>query len=107
MDAKDARVATNSFPPLNLYIGTGGDILGAASLPLGALRLVSDTSDREDPPAILNRYAGYYYSDTYNNIFSHTHVFSAGIVDYGEISDYPVQVDGEDNIQQMIANKQG
>ncbi|CAF3886876.1 unnamed protein product [Rotaria sp. Silwood1] len=107
------RVSTDKFPPLDLYIGTGGTFLGSANLPLGAqtlygtVRLGPDTSDVEDRPALLNRYAGYHYSDTYINIFSHTHVFGAGIVDYGNVGIFPIQVDNNDNLQHMIAKRHG
>ncbi|CAF3777846.1 unnamed protein product, partial [Rotaria sp. Silwood1] len=95
------------------YGRTGGTFLGAANLPLGAqtlygtVRLGPDTSDVEDRPALLNRYAGYHYSDTYINIFSHTHVFGAGIVDYGNVGIFPIQVDNNDNLQHMIAKRHG
>ncbi|CAF1282645.1 unnamed protein product [Rotaria sp. Silwood1] len=85
----------------------------SANLPLGAqtlygtVRLGPDTSDVEDRPALLNRYAGYHYSDTYINIFSHTHVFGAGIVDYGNVGIFPIQVDNNDNLQHMIAKRHG
>jgi putative alpha-1,2-mannosidase len=108
-----SQTAADGFPPLDLYIGTGGEYLGAANLPLGAqslygaLRLVPDTSDKEDAPPLLNRYAGYHYSDTYINIFSHTHVFGSGVVDYGEIGIIPVQIDDDNHLQQMIAKKHG
>ncbi|CAF3398384.1 unnamed protein product [Rotaria sp. Silwood2] len=108
-----SRVTTDKFPPLNLYIGTGGNFLGAPNLPLGAqtlygtVRLGPDTSDIEDSPALLNRYAGYRYSDTYINIFSHTHVFGAGIVDYGNVGVFPIQVDNDDDLRHMIAKRHG
>ncbi|CAF3021170.1 unnamed protein product [Rotaria sp. Silwood2] len=89
-----SRVTTDKFPPLNLYIGTG-------------VRLGPDTSDVEDSPALLNRYAGYRYSDTYINIFSHTHVFGAGIVDYGNVGVFPIQVDNDDDLRHMIAKRHG
>lgn len=108
-----SNVASDNFPPLNLYIGTGGEFLGAPNLPLGAqspygaARLGPDTNDEEDTPVLLNRYAGYHYGDTYINIFSHTHVFGAGIVDYDEIGLIPVQIDNDNDLQQMIAKKHG
>ncbi len=82
-----SRLTTENFPPLDLYIDTGGEFLGAANLPLGAqgpydaARLGPDTSDAEDSLPVFNRYAGYHYFDTHINIFSHTHVFGAGVVD--------------------------
>ena len=108
-----SKVTTDNFPPLNLYIGTGGEFLGAPNLPLGAqspygaARVGPDTSDSEDTPPLINRYAGYHYGDTYINIFSHTHVFGAGIVDYGEVGVFPVQVDNDEELQEMIATRHG
>jgi putative alpha-1,2-mannosidase len=102
-----------AFPPLNLYIGTDGDGFGAGSLPLGvqspygALRLGADTSNTEDIPVIFNHLAGYHYSDSHINIFSHTHVFGAGVVDYGEIGIIPVQVDNNRHLQEMISRQNG
>jgi hypothetical protein len=75
------KVATINFPPLNLYIGTGGDGYGAGSLPLiaqspyGALRLGADTSDTVDLPIIFDHFGGYHYSDHYINVF-HIHIWS-------------------------------
>ncbi|CAF2134616.1 unnamed protein product [Rotaria magnacalcarata] len=108
-----SRVTAGKFPPLDLHIGTGGEFLGAANLPLGAqtlygtVRLGPDTSNSEDSPALINRYAGYHYYDNYINIFSHTHVFGAGIVDYGNVGILPVQVNNDNDLQNMISNKHG
>ncbi|CAF3410478.1 unnamed protein product [Rotaria socialis] len=108
-----SRVTAGKFPPLDLHIGTGGEFLGAANLPLGAqtlygtVRLGPGTSNSEDSPAVINRYAGYHYYDSYINIFSHTHVFGAGIVDYGNVGIFPVQVNNDNDLQHVIANKHG
>ena len=91
-------VNTSKFPPLNLYIGTDGEFLAAVNLPLdaqspyGVARVEPDTSDEDDAPVVLNRYAGYHYSDSYINMFSHTHIFGAGVVDYGEVGIIAVQI---------------
>jgi predicted alpha-1,2-mannosidase len=95
--------------PLNLYIGTGGDGYGAGSMPIGAsspygaVRVGPDTSDAFDVPIIFNHFAGYHYSDTHINIFSHTHMFGAGIQDYGEIGIMPVQVEDDTELIRMIS----
>jgi putative alpha-1,2-mannosidase len=108
-----SRVASISFPPLELYIGTGGEAFGAGSLPLGAqspygaLRVGADTSNTEDIPIIYNHFCGYHYPDTHINIFSHTHMVGAGVVDYGEVGVFPVQVDNDDHLQHMIASRNG
>lgn len=110
-----SSVNAQKFPPLNLYIGSGGDFKGAANLPIGAqspygaARVGPDTSDIEDGPTSINRYAGYHYPDTFINIFSHTHVFGAGIVDYGEVGIIPVQVknNDDDDLKRMISKKHG
>ncbi|CAF4323610.1 unnamed protein product, partial [Adineta steineri] len=101
------------FPPLNLYIGTDGDGFGAGSLPLGVqspygvLRLGPDTSNTMDIPIIFNHLAGYHYSDSHINIFSHTHMFGAGVVDYGEVGIIPVQIDSIKHLQAMISKRNG
>ena len=95
--------------PLNLYIGTGGNGYGDGSMPLGAqspygvLRVGPDTSDNFDIPIVFSHYAGYHYSDTHINMFSHTHMFGAGIQDYGEIGVMPVQVDDDNELVRMIS----
>ncbi len=102
------KVATINFPPLNLYIGTGGDGYGAGSLPLvaqspyGALRLGADTSDTVDLPIIFDHFGGYHY---YINVFSHTHMVGAGVQDYGEVGVFPVQVEDDRHLQRMIENR--
>ena len=107
------NVNAQQFPPLNLYIGSGGDFKGAANLPIGAqipygtVRVGPDTNDLEDGPTLINRYAGYHYSDTFINIFSHTHVFGAGIVDYGEVGIIPVQATDDTDLKRMISKKHG
>ncbi|CAF3698756.1 unnamed protein product [Rotaria socialis] len=108
-----SRVATSGFPPLAMYIGTGGDAFGAVSLPVGAqspygaVRIGADTSNTYDIPIIYNHFGGYHYADTYINVFSHTHMVGAGVVDYGEVGIFPVQVDSVENLQKMIANRHG
>jgi putative alpha-1,2-mannosidase len=101
------------FPPLNLYIGTGGDGYGAGSLPLtaqspyGGLRLGPDTSNTEDIPIDYNHYGGYHYPDTHINIFSHTHLFGAGVPDYGVVGIIPVQIDDDKDLERMISRRNG
>lgn len=107
------KVTGDKFPPLNLYIGTGGEFLGAPNLPLGAqspygtVRLGPDTNNEKDSPDLINRYAGYHYSDSYINIFSHTHVFGAGVVDYGNVGLVPVQVENDNDLQKLISKRHG
>ena len=101
------------FPPLNLYIGTDGDGYGAGSLPLGVqspyggLRLGADTSNTEDVPIVFNHLGGYHYADTHINLFSHTHMFGAGVPDYGEIGVIPVQIEDKNHLQKMISKRNG
>ena len=101
------------FPPLNLYIGTDGDGYGAGSLPLGVqspyggLRLSPDTSNSEDVPIVFDHLGGYHYSDTHINLFSHTHMFGAGVPDYGEIGIIPVQIEDTKHLQEMISKRNG
>jgi putative alpha-1,2-mannosidase len=101
------------FPPLSLYIGTDGDGFGAGSLPLGvqspygALRLGADTSNTLDVPIVFDHLGGYHYSDSHINLFSHTHMFGAGVVDYGEVGIIPVQVDNTKHLQEMISKRNG
>lgn len=101
------------FPPMNLYIGTDGDGFGAGSLPLGvqspygALRLGADTSNSLDIPIIFNHLGGYHYSDTHINIFSHTHMFGAGVQDYGNVGIIPVQIENTKDLEQMISKPRG
>lgn len=101
------------FPPLNLYIGTDGDGYGAGSLPLGVqspyggLRLSPDTSNSEDVPIVFNHLGGYHYADTHINLFSHTHMFGAGVPDYGEIGIMPVQIEDRKHLQEMISKRNG
>jgi putative alpha-1,2-mannosidase len=101
------------FPPLNLYIGTDGDGYGAGSLPLGVqspyggLRLGPDTSNTEDIPIIFDHLGGYHYDDTHINLFSHTHMFGAGVQDYGEIGVMPVQIDDIKHLQRLISKRNG
>ncbi|CAF3392334.1 unnamed protein product [Rotaria socialis] len=100
-----------NFPPVNLHIGTGGNGYGVGNLPLGAqspygaLRLGPDTSDTFDIPIIFEHCGGYHYSDKYINAFSHTHMFGAGLQDYGEVGVFPIQVEDDDHLQHMIANR--
>ncbi|CAF3147808.1 unnamed protein product [Rotaria socialis] len=107
------RTSTVEFPPLNLYIGTGGFGYGAGSLPLGAqspygaLRVSPDTSDTLDIPIKFEHYAGYHYSDTHINVFSHTHTFGAGLQDYGEVGIFPVQIDDDHHLQRLISSRNG
>ena len=95
--------------PLNLYIGTGGNGYGAGSMPIGAsspygaLRVGPDTSDAIDVPIVFTHYAGYHYDDTHINLFSHTHMFGAGIQDYGEIGVMPIQVDSFEELLRMVS----
>jgi putative alpha-1,2-mannosidase len=101
------------FPPLSLYIGTDGDGYGAGSLPLavqspyGGLRLGADTSNTEDVPVVFNHIGGYHYSDSHINIFSHTHMFGAGVPDYGEVGIIPVQIDDNNELKRMISKRNG
>ncbi|CAF1476531.1 unnamed protein product [Rotaria magnacalcarata] len=96
-----------------MYIGTGGEAFGAVSLPVGAqspygaVRIGADTSNTYDIPIIFNHFGGYHYADTYINVFSHTHMVGAGVVDYGEVGIFPVQVDSVENLQKMISNRHG
>ncbi|CAF1573665.1 unnamed protein product [Rotaria sordida] len=98
---------------MNLYIGTDGDGFGAGSLPLGvqspygALRLGADTSNTLDIPIVFNHLGGYHYSDTHINLFSHTHMFGAGVQDYGEVGIIPVQIDNNKHLQEMISKRNG
>ena len=102
-----------SYPPLNLYIGTDGDGYGAGSLPLavqtpyGGLRLGADTSNTEDIPIVFNHLGGYHYSDSHINLFSHTHMYGAGVPDYGTIGMMPVQVADENHLEKMISKRNG
>ena len=114
LEINPSRQGTNDqFPPLNLYIGTDGDGFGAGSLPLGvqspygALRLGADTSNTEDIPVIFNHLGGYHYADSHINLFSHTHMFGAGVQDYGEVGIIPVQVDNNRHLQSMISKRNG
>jgi putative alpha-1,2-mannosidase len=106
-----SNVATINFPPMNLYIGTGGDGYGAGSLPVGAqspygaLRLGPDTSDTLDLPIIFDHFGGYQYADNYINTFSHTHMVGAGVQDYGEVGVFPVQVEDDTHLQRLIENR--
>ena len=103
----------HDFPPSNLYIGTDGDGFGAGSLPLGvqspygALRLGGDTSNTLDIPIVFNHLGGYHYSDSYINLFSHTHMFGGGVVDYGEVGIMPIQVNDVKHLQEMISKRNG
>ena len=105
--------AIDLFPPLNVFIGTDGDGFGAGSLPLGAqspygaVRLGADTSNTEDIPIVFNHLGGYHYADSHINIFSHTHMFGGGVVDYGEVGIMPVQVTDMDHLQRMISKRNG
>ncbi|CAF4598610.1 unnamed protein product [Rotaria sp. Silwood1] len=98
---------------MNLYIGTDGDGFGAGSLPLGvqspygALRLGADTSNTLDIPIVFDHLGGYHYSDTHINLFSHTHMFGAGVQDYGEVGIIPVQIDNNKHLQEMISKRNG
>jgi hypothetical protein len=38
-------------------------------------------------------------------VITHTHVVGAGVVDYGELGIFPIQVNNDDDLQKMIANK--
>jgi len=104
-------IVTINFPPLNLYIGTGGDGYGVGSLPLGAqspysaLRVGPDTSNTLDIPIIYEHCGGYHYSDEYINVFSHTHMVGAGLQDYGEIGLFPIQVEDDNQLQYMITSR--
>ena len=95
--------------PLNLYIGTGGEGYGDGSMPLGAsspyggLRVGPDTSDTLDLPIVFSNYAGYHYTDNHINMFSHTHMFGAGIQDYGDVGLMPVQVEDDQELLRMIS----
>jgi putative alpha-1,2-mannosidase len=108
-----SQIASVKFPPLELYIGTGGEAFGCGSNPVGAqspygaLRVGADTSNADDIPIVYNHFGGYHYPDTYINVFSHTHMVGAGVVDYGEVGIFPVQVDNDNSLQHMIARKCG
>lgn len=101
------------FPPLNLYIGTDGDGFGAGSLPLGvqspygALRLGADTSNALDVPVVFNHLGGYHYADNHINVFSHTHMFGAGVPDYGEVGVMPIQIEGINQLKTYISRRNG
>ncbi|CAF3805447.1 unnamed protein product [Rotaria magnacalcarata] len=101
------------FPPMSLYIGTDGDGFGAGSLPLGvqspygALRLGADTSNTLNIPIIFNHLGGYHYSDNHINIFSHTHMFGAGVQDYGEVGIMPTQITNTKQLEEMISKRNG
>ncbi|CAF2152213.1 unnamed protein product [Rotaria magnacalcarata] len=105
------KVAAMNFPPVNLHIGTSGNGYGVGNLPLGvqspygAFRLGPDTSNTFDIPIIFEHCGGYHYSDKYINAFSHTHMFGAGLQDYGEIGVFPIQVKDDDHLQHMIASR--
>jgi len=106
-----SKAATINFPPLNLYIGTGGEGYGEGSLPLGAqspygaLRLGPDTSDVLDIPITFEHCGGYHYADNYINVFSHTHMFGAGLQDYGEVGIFPIQVENDAQLEYMITSR--
>jgi putative alpha-1,2-mannosidase len=40
-------------------------------------------------------------------VITHTHVVGTGVIDYGELGIFPVQVNNDDDLQKMIANKHG
>ncbi|CAF3303526.1 unnamed protein product [Rotaria socialis] len=108
----DAKTITE-FPPMSLYIGTDGDGFGAGSLPLGvqspygALRLGADTSNTLNVPIIFNHLGGYHYSDTHIDVFSHTHMFGAGVQDYGEVGIMPTQITSTKQLEEMISKRNG
>ncbi|CAF3360714.1 unnamed protein product [Rotaria socialis] len=108
----DAKTITE-FPPMSLYIGTDGDGFGAGSLPLGvqspygALRLGADTSNTLNVPIIFNHLGGYHYSDTHIDVFSHTHMFGAGVQDYGEVGIMPTQITSTKQLEGMISKRNG
>jgi predicted alpha-1,2-mannosidase len=76
--------------------------LGAQS-PYGVLRVGPDTSEALNVPVVFTHYAGYHYGDTHINMFSHTHMFGAGLQDYGEIGLMPVQVEDDVELTRMIS----
>ncbi|CAF4514688.1 unnamed protein product [Rotaria socialis] len=98
---------------MSLYIGTDGDGFGAGSLPLGvqspygALRLGADTSNTLNVPIIFNHLGGYHYSDTHIDVFSHTHMFGAGVQDYGEVGIMPTQITSTKQLEEMISKRNG
>lgn len=108
-----ASISAITFPPLNLYIGTGGFGFGAGSLPFGAqspygaLRVGPDTSDTLEVPIKFQHFSGYDYSDTYINVFSHTHTFGAGLQDYGEVGVFPIQIDSINHLERLISIRNG
>ncbi len=76
------------------FIGTGGLGYGTGSTfpgpqrPFGMVRPGPDTSDGKGAP-IFTHCAGYAYSDTYIEGFSHTRMSGTGIADYGTLALMP------------------
>jgi hypothetical protein len=52
-----------------------------------------DTSNILKIWAVYHYYGGYYYRDTFINMFSHSHMVGAGVADYGWVGVMPISVD--------------
>jgi hypothetical protein len=57
-----------------------------------------DTSNILKFWAYFHYFGGYYYRDTYINMFSHSHMVGAGGVDYGWVGIMPISVKKSKNL---------
>jgi predicted alpha-1,2-mannosidase len=79
---------------VNVFIGSGGDGYGAASLspaasvPFGAVRVGPDTA-LDWLRVEWRQFSGYSYCDTHVRAFSHTRMVGSGTLDYGNIGVMP------------------
>lgn len=55
-------------------------------------RVGPDTSNSLGIWIPFNHFGGYYYGDTYINVFSHVHMVGSGVVDYGWLGLFPISV---------------
>ena len=66
------------------------------------MRLGPDTSNILKIWAVYHYYGGYYYRDSFINMFSHSHMVGAGIADYGWVGVMPISVDKNTNLASQL-----
>jgi len=61
-------------------------------------RVGPDTSNKYKVWLDFEHCGGYYYADTFINMFSHLHLVGAGVVDYGWLGVIPISINSSKDV---------
>eukprot|EP01031_Cornospumella_fuschlensis_P037388 gene37388-45400_t len=100
---------TTAYDKVNVFIATGGLAYGygsvnpGAQVPFGAVRLGPDTTIKAVDVG-YRHFSGYNSQDNVVRAFSHTHLFGAGVNDFGNFGIMPFNLRNADNLLNNVAN---